>query len=139
MSFSTPNSSFIFDRRRRSIRLCAVLRAIFRPCALVPPLLPRPFLPAAAPLLEGSSAAAAAAASGCACWLPFGFIWIIFLERVGGGGSANASSFLVARDCDCDAEDCLRWTLTGDVGDAGRYDESEPWAEGGVEEAVRSL
>lgn len=31
MSLSTPNSSFIFDRRRLSIRLCAVLRAILRP------------------------------------------------------------------------------------------------------------
>lgn len=35
MSFNVPNSSFIFDRRRRSIRLCAVLRAILRPAALV--------------------------------------------------------------------------------------------------------
>ncbi len=31
---STPNSSFILERRRRSIRLCAVLRATLRPAAL---------------------------------------------------------------------------------------------------------
>lgn len=33
--FRTANSSFIFDRRRRSIKLWAVFRAIFRPAALV--------------------------------------------------------------------------------------------------------
>jgi len=37
MSLSTPNSSFIFERRRRSIKLCAVLRAIFLPAAVVGP------------------------------------------------------------------------------------------------------
>lgn len=35
MSFKVPNSSFILERRRRSIRLCAVLRAILRPATLV--------------------------------------------------------------------------------------------------------
>lgn len=35
MPFSTANSSFILDRRRRSIKLCAVFLAIFRPAALV--------------------------------------------------------------------------------------------------------
>lgn len=35
MSFNTPNSSFILDRRRRSMMLCAVLRAILRPAAEV--------------------------------------------------------------------------------------------------------
>lgn len=35
ISFSVVNSSFILDRRLRSIRLWAVLRAIFRPAALV--------------------------------------------------------------------------------------------------------
>lgn len=35
MFFSTANSSFILDRRRRSMRLWAVLRAILRPAALV--------------------------------------------------------------------------------------------------------
>ena len=34
MSFKTANSSFILDLRRRSIRLCAVFLAIFRPAAL---------------------------------------------------------------------------------------------------------
>lgn len=33
--FSTANSSFIFERRRRSMRLCAVFLAIFLPAALV--------------------------------------------------------------------------------------------------------
>ena len=37
MSLRTPNSSFIFDRRLLSIKLCAVLRAIFRPAAVVLP------------------------------------------------------------------------------------------------------
>lgn len=35
ISFNTPNSSFIFERLLRSIRLCAVFRAIFRPATLV--------------------------------------------------------------------------------------------------------
>lgn len=35
ISLRVPNSSFILDRLRRSIRLWAVLRAIFRPAALV--------------------------------------------------------------------------------------------------------
>lgn len=35
MSFKVPNSSFIFERRRRSIKLWAVLRAILRPATLV--------------------------------------------------------------------------------------------------------
>lgn len=35
ISFKTPNSSFIFDLRRRSMRLWAVLRAIFFPATLV--------------------------------------------------------------------------------------------------------
>lgn len=34
MSFKTANSSFILDLRRRSMRLCAVFLAIFRPAAL---------------------------------------------------------------------------------------------------------
>ena len=38
MSLSTPNSSFILERRRRSIKLCAVLRAIFLPAAVVGPV-----------------------------------------------------------------------------------------------------
>lgn len=35
ISFRVENSSFIFDLRRRSIKLCAVFLAIFRPAALV--------------------------------------------------------------------------------------------------------
>lgn len=34
MSFRTPNSSFIFERLRRSIKEWAVLRAIFLPAAV---------------------------------------------------------------------------------------------------------
>jgi hypothetical protein len=37
MSLSTPNSSFILDLLLRSIRLCAVFRAIFLPAAVVGP------------------------------------------------------------------------------------------------------
>src|ERR1700749_1752356 len=37
MSLRTPNSSFILDLLRRSIRLCAVLRAILRPAAVLVP------------------------------------------------------------------------------------------------------
>lgn len=47
MSFKVANSSFILERRRRSIKLCAVFRAILRPaadvalgCFFLDPLLP---------------------------------------------------------------------------------------------------
>jgi hypothetical protein len=83
MSLRTPNSSFILERRRRSIRLCAVLRAILRPAAVVFPACLR-LAPPAVP------AAAFALASGCGLggsWASFGFIWMILRERVGGGGS----------------------------------------------------
>jgi len=36
MFFNTPNSSFIFDRRLRSMRLCAVFLAIFLPALVLP-------------------------------------------------------------------------------------------------------
>jgi hypothetical protein len=100
---STANSSFILDRRRRSIRLCAVFRAIFLPAALVADGCLR-FVPAVAAVVECPAAAAplplpplpAAAfelldgASPLAC-SSRGFIWMILRERVGGGGSANCS------------------------------------------------
>ena len=82
ISFSTPNSSFILDLRLRSIKLCAVLRAIFRPAAVV---LPGCFFfpPAGADFAVGAGASAGV---GCSCD-SLGFIWMILRERVGGGGS----------------------------------------------------
>jgi len=70
MLFKTPNSSFIFDLRRRSIKLYTIFRAIFRPAALV---VEGCFLRCvtATPLPKP-------ACSAC----PRGFICIIFLERV---------------------------------------------------------
>jgi hypothetical protein len=89
MSFKTPNSSFILDLLRRSIKLCAVFRAILRPATLVEDGCF--FLGVAAAVfptgtfeesLKGSTTS-----SGC----PRGFIWIIFRDLVGGGGKAKAS------------------------------------------------
>ena len=86
ISFRTPNSSFIFDLRRRSIRLCAVFLAILRPAALV---LLVCFL-----LVPVGVLVAAVVLAFCACgceldvsWLSLGFIWMILRDRVGGGGS----------------------------------------------------
>lgn len=117
----TANSSFILDRRRRSMRLCAVFRAIFRPAALVadgcfffPPVPDPP--PAVAFLFEPLAVAVVllllplllflAVAVGVvaddddvsdaldAFFLSSwtrGFIWMILRDRVGGGGRENAS------------------------------------------------
>ncbi len=86
--FNTANSSFIFDLRRRSIRLCAVLRAIFLPAALV--ALGCFFLPAAADAVSVVVFLTPELLGGAgASWR--GFIWIIFLDRVGGGGKAKES------------------------------------------------
>jgi len=60
---------------------------------------------------------------------------MIFLERDGGGGSVKPSAFLVGR---ADELDCFRLFVSGEYGDAGRYEESEPLADGVVDE-VRSL
>ena len=86
ISFSTPNSSFILDRRLRSIKLCAVLRAIFRPAAVVFPGCLRfpPAAPAAGAGLAGEAGDTAVLGWSCDS---FGFIWMILRERVGGGGS----------------------------------------------------
>lgn len=101
MSFSTPNSSFILDLRRRSIRLWAVFRAIFLPAALVADgccccccfFLPTPEAGAAGAPLALVSAAGAGAGASSSSWpsCGLGFIWMILRERVGGGGSAKAS------------------------------------------------
>ena len=82
ISLSTPNSSFILDLRRRSIRLWAVFLAILRPATLVAEgcfFLDAVTFPAA---VLGPSAVASNCSSGCSR----GFIWMIFRERVGGGG-----------------------------------------------------
>lgn len=111
MLFSKANSSFILLRRRLSIRLWAVFLAILRPAALVAlgcfffDSLLAEALPAPAPDSEpGAEFLALAAALPPALAVSFveveppldswprGFIWIIFLERVGGGGRANVVS-----------------------------------------------
>jgi hypothetical protein len=73
MSFNTPNSSFIFDLRLRSIKLCAVFRAILRPAALV---LPACFLfvPLAVPAVDVAFACCTGACALVAPWLSLGFI-----------------------------------------------------------------
>lgn len=115
MSFKTPNSSFILDLLLRSIRLCAVFRAILRPATLVEDGCF--FLGVASAFVEvpfGSSLGTSAISSIG----PFGFICIIFLDLVGGGGSAKASWLGFC------ASEALRRVLTasltgiaGDVGD----------------------
>lgn len=114
MPFKTANSSFIFDRRRRSIKLCAVFLAIFRPAALVadgcffldaePPSLAAgavaavavaagAVLPLAAfpPVVDAGADADADSAAGCffSSCCNRGFIWMILRDLVGGGGSAK--------------------------------------------------
>lgn len=88
ISFNTPNSSFILDLLLLSIKLCAVLRAIFLPATDV--LLGCFFFPfSSVPLLAevvGGNSIAGAISSVC-----LGFICIIFLDLVGGGGNANCA------------------------------------------------
>src|ERR1700691_4373455 len=62
MSFRTPNSSFILDRRLLSIRLWAVLRAIFRPAVVEPGACFR--LEAGGAVLATEAAAGAGAMAG---------------------------------------------------------------------------
>lgn len=112
MVFSTANSSFIFDRLRRSMRLWAVFLAIFLPAALVvdgcfflPPATAADaasvpsvavFLAPGPDLAVGFSAAASdvsPSTSFLSCFL--GFMCMIFRDLVGGGGSANSLSFAV--------------------------------------------
>lgn len=118
MFFRTPNSSFIFDLRRRSIKLCAVFLAIFRPAALVADgcfFFDGPASPAAGVEVDAAAADAADAADAAPAFLPApfplvvasgstaglfssccrGFIWMIFRERVGGGGSAKEDCSLL--------------------------------------------
>lgn len=96
MFFSVLNSSFILDRRLRSIRLCAVFLAILRPAALV--ALGCFFLELAWPAVLAGVLAVSfclavddAAGLGELCWV-LGFIWMILRVRVGGGGRLNSSN-----------------------------------------------
>lgn len=109
MLFSTLNSSFIFDLRRRSMRLWAVFLAIFLPAALVADGCF--FFDAAADVAAPCEAPPEAAADFAlpplfALLLPLlpdwpvvlrssscerGFTWMIFRDRVGGGGRENWS------------------------------------------------
>lgn len=116
MSLSTRNSSFIFSRRRRSMMLCAVLRAILRPALAPPGCFLFPPAPAA-----GSAGALGAGGAVCVFlsswgWV-LGFIWIIFRERVGGGGRAVGG------------EASLAWRLARRL--RGVVEWSESRAEGG--------
>lgn len=85
----TPNSSFILDLRRRSIKLCAVFLAIFLPATLVADGC---FLLLGVPcaLLVPSFVSVPSSSNLSSAW-PRGFICMIFLERVGGGGSVKLS------------------------------------------------
>lgn len=100
ISLSTANSSFILDRRRRSIRLCAVFRAIFLPAALVADggffLGPAAAAvavagPAAFELVVAAAALVPVDAAGTGAASSRGFICMIFRDRVGGGGRTNCS------------------------------------------------
>jgi hypothetical protein len=123
ISFRTPNSSFILVRLRRSIRLWAVLRAIFRLAAVFGPAAEAFRRAPAVVVVEevvaviwigmktllrvgtgavGSSNMKAgeaaddmeiAAAGSSSSFWPRGFIWMIFLLLVGGGGTVYAQLF----------------------------------------------
>src|SRR5271156_4676988 len=92
MLFSTTNSSFIFDLLRRSIKLCAVLRAILRPATLVADGCFFLFAGAGPALAVGPLTTSPSKSTGCS---PRGFICIILRERVGGGGKVKTSFALV--------------------------------------------
>lgn len=95
MSRMTEYSSFIFDLRLRSIKLCAVFLALFLPAAVVDAVLPVAapacfFRPPAAALIDlcepvsCNSRRPREAEAG-----PSGLIWIIRRDLVGGGGSTK--------------------------------------------------
>jgi hypothetical protein len=88
MSFRTPNSSFILLRLLLSIIECAVFRAIFRPAALVADGCLR-FVPAAWVGFAGVTADEAGSEDEDEVEPVFGFIWMIFLALLGGGGRSN--------------------------------------------------
>lgn len=119
MSFNTPNSSFIFDRRLRSIKLCAVLRAILRPAAVVPALFCFLLLPVGAAWGCALAAVCGADTAGVAscCSSSRGFIWMILRDLVGGGGSVKSSLVITGPDCGAGR---FLVVSTGEVGDTGR-------------------
>lgn len=98
MLFNTLNSSFIFDLRRRSMRLWAVFLAIFLPAALVadgcfffdPPA--GDCVAAEPPVAAAFALPGPFAVLGAVMSFPSwerGFTWMIFRDRVGGGGREN--------------------------------------------------
>lgn len=120
MLFRRANSSFIFDRRRLSMRLCAVFLAIFLPAALVldgrfflfpAEMLGRPSGPAAVLECAFDTGALLAMLEELVSSWRRGFICMILCDRAGGGGRANWSL-----DC-CGADDrLLDFTVSlGDV------------------------
>jgi len=92
ISFSIPNSSFILDLLRLSIKLCAVFLAIFRPATLVELGCFR-FDPAAGALGFGATLEASflSRVSSLLASCAFGFMWMIFRDLVGGGGREKSS------------------------------------------------
>lgn len=122
ISFKTPNSSFILDLLRRSIKLWAVFLAILRPATLVAEgcfFLAGAFVVA---VLELS-----ANGSGCSSGCSLGFIWMIFRERVGGGGRAK-ESFCGGFWAMEERRRILTISLAGragEMGETGRYEEEE--------------
>lgn len=122
------------DLRLRSIKLCAVFLAIFRPAALV--ALGCFFLEFGVAvlllllLLAGGLLVSLGFAGddvGFGELESLGFIWMIFRVRVGGGGRLNSSNVLFepawrggleVRLMDVDAR-------AGDGGDTGQYDPTE--------------
>ena len=116
ISLSTPNSSFILDLLLRSIKLCAVFLAIFRPATLVED----------GCFFFGTGAAAFPASSlesfeTSGSFSTRGFIWMIFLDLVGGGGSAN-TSFAGATATE-DLRRVFTASLTGMAAAAGDFGE----------------
>ena len=55
---------------------------------------------------------------------------MIFLDLVGGGGRAKSSFVITGLDC---VAGLFRESSAGDAGDTGRYDESDPLADGVAE------
>lgn len=124
MFFSVANSSFILDLRRRSIRLCAVFLAIFRPAALV--ALGCFFLelagaaPVGAALPDSLSLGLLPAGSAGRSWAcSLGFIWMILRVRVGGGGRSNWSRGRLTPDWRSGREFAPIAMTSGEVGDVG--------------------
>ena len=129
MSLSTPNSSFILLRRRRSIRLCAVFLAIFRPAALV--------ADGGLRLLAAAAFAGCSSADAALAGAPEGFIWIILRVRVGGGGRSNGSVPFAAASAAVEerfrpvvARDFVTGAGCGlDIGECGWYEEEDDAAD----------